>query len=230
MILGLTKISVCIPIHSMMNADFFLRRNLDILSIQKHNSFNIEIIITDNSDDDHLKEICKEYSDLDLKYSKNPRKGMAQNTNEAIKRATGSLIKILYLDDYLSSENSLYDIIDAFMTRPEANWLATGCEHGGFTSKRFSPHIPKFSAEDSDNFIGSPSVITIKNNLDIYFDESLTWLLDFDFYRRLNKYHGKPILLDNLNVVIGIGKHQMTNILSDELKLKEKEYIINKII
>ena len=56
----------------------------------------------------------------------------------------------------------------------------------------------------------------------MYFNEDLEWMFDLEFYQRLYDKYGEPTILNDLNVVIGIGSHQATNLLSNELKEKEE--------
>ena len=64
--------------------------------------------------------------------------------------------------------------------------------------------------------------ITASRNQDVpKIDEGLDWVVDCDWYWRIYQQHGLPKVLTDMNVVIGIGPHQSTNILSDEQKLKE---------
>lgn len=215
------KLTVAIPTHAMEGREFFLRRNLDSLWNQSFQDF--EIVVTDNSDDDMIEEICRYYGGI--KYYRNPVKGMAQNTNEAIRRSEGELIKILYLDDYLAHENSLQAIVDCF----DGQWLVTGCKHF-VRGEEVNPHIPRYSIDIKHgiNTIGSPSVMTIKNDHPLMFDENMTWLLDADYYARMYKLYGSPVILEDMNVIIGLGDHQMTHILTDELKANEHDYLNKK--
>jgi len=194
---SIPKLSIAVPIHDMENGDYFLSRLLNSLQVQTFRDF--EIVIT-------------------------KRGGMAENTNEAIKRSRGSIIKILYMDDYLGHENALKEIVEAF----KGGWLVTGCEHDTGNGLRMAPHYARFSPQDQDNFIGSPSVMAFENKDPLLFDEKMTWLLDFDLYKRLYARYGPPTILDTLNAVIGVGPHQMTNKLGVEEKLKERDYLNNK--
>lgn len=148
---------------------------------------------------------------------------MAENTNEGIKRAKGDLIKILYMDDYLAHQNALQDIVDAFntWTGGDIGWLITGSDT--------NPE-PKWTddLETGNNKLGSPSALTIRNDNPLLFDEEMSWLLDCDLYKRLEKRYGQPIILNQVGVIIGTGEHQMTNILTDEEKLKEHQLIQQK--
>ncbi len=193
------KLSVCIPIHDMENGDFFLTRLLNSLQEQTFRDF--EIVIT-------------------------KRGKMAENTNAAIKQAKGELIKILYMDDYLAHPEALQRIVEAFT----GEWLVTGCVHIGLgDEKPHSPHFPDIEGVMiNQNSIGSPSVLTIKNDNPLLFNEEMSWLLDVDYYKRMYAIHGEPVLLDDLNVVIGLGTHQTTHVLTNSEKHAEEVYLKNK--
>ena len=220
------KLSVCIPTYEMRGeAKKVLIRSFDMLKKQTFKDF--EVVVSDNSEDDVVKNLCAspEYKMLNINYFKNPRKGLAQNSNEAIKNAKGEIIKILYMDDYLVNENSLQKILDNF----KDHWLITACEHDNGV-RRYNPHYPKYNSQihRGKNTIGSPSVLSIKNENPLLFDENMTWLLDCDYYKRMHDKYGEPNVLNEINVVIGISEHQITNILSNSAKRKEHYYMAKK--
>lgn len=218
----MAKLSVCIPTHGMDSRTYFMKRCLDSLWSQSFQDF--EIVVTDNSDDDVIKNICAYYS-TGIRYFRNERKGMAQNTNEAIKQAKGKLIKILYMDDFLGQRDSLKDIVEHF----KGYWLVTDCVHYDGT-KYFNHHKPTYNDEIylGKNTIGSPSVLTISNEDPLLFDENLTWLLDADLYKRYYERYGDPVVLNDKNVIIGVGDHQATNTMGEARKLQEYGYMQEK--
>lgn len=225
----MTRITVAIPTHSMQGGAGFLKNNFDILRNQIFKDF--DVVISDNSEDDIIENVCKEYSDLlPILYYKNPSplKEMASNTNSAIRFSTGELIKILFLDDFLNGPNALLDISNFF--REKDYWLVTGCIHtyDGIHFERM--HFPNYHKKihEGANTIGSPSVLTIRNNGHLLFDESLTWLLDCDLYKRYYEKYGMPRILNSISTVIRQGEHQVTNLLSKERKVKEYDYLIKK--
>lgn len=191
------KLSICIPIHNMENGDKFLWRSINALTEQSFQDF--EIIIT--------------------KAGK-----MAENTNTALKKARGELIKILYLDDCLGHKDALLDIVNAFDTL-EGSWLITSANNN------LHPYLTGDMLA-GNNRLGSPSALTIRNGVTQLFDESMSWLLDVDLYYRLFKKYGVPIILDTDETKPGIliGEHpgQMTHILTDEEKNNEYYYINKK--
>ncbi len=207
------KISVCIPIYNMSNAVDFLRRNLDSILMQTFKDY--EIVVTDDSSDDML-QIWMEQHKYPVRYFKNSTgSGMARNTNYAMGQANGQLIKILYQDDYFYHEDALQHIVDNF--KEEDKWLVTGCTHAPIEVI----HYPTFNRDR--NTIGSPSVLTMRSGLMVAFDPKLHWILDLDLYRRLFEKFGPPKILNEVNVVIGIGTHQSTFLLSDRAKQIEED-------
>jgi glycosyltransferase involved in cell wall biosynthesis len=218
------KMSVAIPTHSMKDSPFFFRRCLDSLWNQSFQDF--EIVITDNSDDDTIKTIYEWYR-TGIRYYRNPIKGMAQNTNEAIRQSRGELIKILYMDDYMAHDDALGKIVKHFA----GQWLVSGCTHIKM-GERYTHqiHTPSYSQDiqTGNNTIGSPSVLTIKNENPLLFDEEMTWMLDVDYYKRMYDLYGEPAILKDINVVIGLHSGQATHTMGDERKLLEYNYMLQK--
>ena len=184
------KLSVVIPIHDMQGGADFLWRSINALTEQTFQDF--EIIITKDG-------------------------GMAENTNSGIRRARGELIKILYLDDYLSHKDALKDIVEAF----DGHWLITG------TDNNPNPYWTD-NIETGNNKLGSPSALTILNEDPLLFDEKMNWALDCDYYRRMYNLYGEPVILEGAGVNMGIGDHQMSHILTDEEKEEEFNYLETK--
>lgn len=217
------KLSVAIPTSTMIDGDYLFRRCLDSLWIQSFQDF--EIVVTDNSDDDVIEKICSEYK-TGIKYVRNPVKGMAQNTNEAIRQSKGEIIKILYMDDFLAHEGVLERIQKIF----KKQWLVTGCIHTITGDERFNAHHPDYMHDihTGRNSIGSPSVLTIRNKNPMMFDENMTWLLDCDYYKRMYEKYGPPQVLYEIMTVIGVHEGQATNTMGDERKLQEHKYMEQK--
>lgn len=182
----------------MENGEFFLKRALASIAHQTFQDY--EIVITKEGK-------------------------MAENTNAAIKKARGEIIKVLYTDDYFATPTSLEEMVAEF----QGGWLVTGCKHDdGTTIDR--PHIPHFTFDVAKgvNTVGSPSVLMMSNNDPLLFDENLTWVLDCDLYARLYERYGWPTVVPKFLINIGVGPHQTTNLLSDKLKSEEDAYIKQK--
>jgi len=190
-------VSICVPIHNMKDKDYFLKRLIQ--SVREQTYQNWELVITEEGK-------------------------MAENTNAAIKKAQGEIIKILYLDDFFAHKDALKNIVEAW----KGGWLVTGCTHT-HGKDRFNDHLAEWNDNIHQvNTIGSPSVLAFENKNPLLFDEKLSWMLDADLYKRMYKRYGLPTILNDINIVIGIGDHQTTHILTDEEKAKEVAYTNKK--
>lgn len=193
------RISVCVPTHDMKNGGYFLRRLQNSLINQTFRDYEL-IVTTDGK--------------------------MAENTNSAIKKAKGDIIKILFTDDYLYSPDALKHIDEQFT----GGWMASGCVHTFDGDNVFNAHFPSYTEDirKGVNTIGSPSVIAFANDDPLLFDENLSWLLDCDLYVRLYERYGPPTIIDSLDVAIGLGEHQTTHIMTEKEKLQEHSYLSQK--
>lgn len=200
------KISVVVPVHEgMQHGDFFLWRLVQ--SLMKQSFTDYELVITQEG-------------------------LMAENTNAGIKKSRGELIKILYLDDYFAHRDALKRIVESFTD--DTQWMVSGCVHQYSSpevlEEPHSPHYPVYTHDihTGNNRLGSPSVVTLRNQGHLLFDEKLSFLLDCDLYKRYYADYGPPTMLNDLNVVIGIGDHQTSSTMPSAEKLEEFEYMKNK--
>lgn len=225
-------ISVCIPTYEMGGRGaVFLKHSLDILAQQTFKDF--EIVISDHSEDNQIQDLCDQYVNrLDIRYVKNSenRGNSSANVNNAIKKATGRLIKILFQDDFLYHSHALEDIAGAFDLEKDG-WLVTACIHTRDGVSFFRPFNPHYDDATilAKNTISSPSVVTIRNEDPVFFDEKLIWWMDLDYYKRCYGRFGSPRIVNSINVVNRIGEHQMTNTAATEQRREnEFRYILGK--
>lgn len=146
---------------------------------------------------------------------------MPVNTNAGIKKARGELIKILYLDDYFSRPEALENMVKVMDMDSDIEWQITA------TDTNLKPRWTE-DIETGNNKLGSPSALMMRKNSAMLFDEKLSWLLDVDLYKRMESHFGKPFINENINICIGVHAGQMTNLMSDDYKLSEYEYVKKK--
>jgi len=218
------KLSVAIPTHQIERSGYFFKRCLDSLWNQTFQDF--EIVVSDNSNNDVIEDICAFYGGI--RYFRNPPKGMADNHNEAIRRSQGELIKLLQMDDFMVDEDSLQEIVGNFEDKDW--WLITGCLHIKNNGDLYNYHESIWNDRiyTGDNTLGSISTLTIRNKSPMLFDESLSWVVDCDLYKRYYDKYGLPKMLKTANVVIDVGTHRLTRTLSDELKRKEMDLLTQR--
>ena len=208
---------------------FFLELNLTRILHQTHK--NVEVIVSDHSINDEIEKLCEKFSSkLNIKYLRNEvdRGSSSANMNNGIIHSTGSIIKILMQDDYLHMTNALENIIRAF-SENNIDWLVSGCVYGGKDGLSRGNMFPLYTENilSGNNRIGSPSVLTIKNEEPILFNKDLIWLMDCDYYKRCYDKFGQPFILNEHQVFISQHEHQLTSLLSEERKNNEVELVKN---
>jgi glycosyltransferase involved in cell wall biosynthesis len=201
-----------------------LKRSFDYIINQTYK--DIEVVISDHSIDDKIKELCDKYSNkFNIVYIKNPlnRGNFSSNLNNSIRNSSGSIIKLLMQDDYLMHPNSLESVNEIF-SDSSVNWAACGC-HSGWNSEDYNTLIPRyddFSISRGINTIGSPSVISIRNKDVQYFDEGLSWVVDLDYYKKMNSVFGDPSIIAEYSVFVQRHPNQITNTLPENIKYLEE--------
>ena len=230
-------ISICIP---AFKNEILLKRLLDSIQIQTF--LNFEIIITDDSPDERLRILCgfyKKYFSLYYFWNQ-PSLGSPANWNYAISKAKGEWIKIMHSDDWFVSENSLNAFVEA--TQRNVNFIFSAyCNIN--LNNNLSKTI-KLSTWDlsllknsplnlfKKNFIGHPSTTLIKNLQNgIIYDESIKWVVDFDYYIRYLSKNNKFIYLDSPLINIGIHDDQVTksSFRVKEVEIPENFYLLRKL-
>lgn len=184
--------------HDMEDRDFFSKRCVESIYAQSFKDY--EIVITNKGT-------------------------FAENVNQAIKEADGDIIHIMCMDDYFFDNNSLQRIADEW----PFTWLVSGCMNDN--GKEISnEHYPVYNKEIyiGKNTIGPPSVLSFENLEPLLFDENLKWLVDCDYYTRLHKRYGLPKIMNEVNIIQGIGSHQATHSIKDKTKTDEFQYMIKK--
>lgn len=177
-------ISIAIPYYSKMkNADVFMDRLLKSIKEQTYKDY--EIVTTEEGN-------------------------ASENTNNAIKKSKGNIIKVMYMDDYFTHKDSLQEIVDVFT----GDWMMIGCNNNKTPVYTGDVHL-------GNNKLGSPSCLVIRKGCEIEFDSKLKWLLDCDFYKKMYKRYGSPQILPGDLITIGEGDHQATNLLTNDEKYDE---------
>ena len=214
-------------------AERFLVEYFSHLMYQTFKDF--DIVISDQSEWDNLKTICDTFSHvLDIKYIKNTsnKKNAANNVNNAVKHATGEIIKLLYMDDFFVDQSALQKIADAFDNNPHGKWFISGFTHSNEDrTEFFDTRLPWYENKyvNGDNTTGNPSNYAVRNNCALEMDDDLLWIVDGEYFYRSYYYHGDPIKLDDVLVCFREhGSSAFRDPKFQELDAKERQYCIDK--
>ena len=186
------KVSICIPAYKQ---PVLLRRTLKSVIIQSY--YDYEVIITDDSPDNSVVNVVREFQpNIKIKYYLNKKRmGSPENWNEAVRLASGEYIKILHHDDWFSDENSLAEFVNMLDQNPKADFAfcpSKNCGADGkmrYVNMTTETQIKMLHADPrvlfQGNFIGAPSATIYRRQVDQEFDPRLKWLVDIDFYIRV---------------------------------------------
>ncbi len=229
-------LSICIPTY---NQPQLLERCLTSISVQTYRNF--EIIITDDSNTDDVKHVVGQWlGSLPITYEKHVSpKGSPANWNAALGRAKGDLIYLLHQDDWLSTTNSLQQMVSALDKWPDARFVY--CHYyakAAYDAQAYRISTAGLSVEEINakptlllfsNEIGPPSNVIFRKGNEQY-DESFKWLVDIDFYIRLLKT-GDGLLLPEHLVTIGVHDEQITNACLEDkdIQLRENIMLLHKV-
>ena len=209
-------ISICVPAYKRTS---FLKRLLDSILIQTFQDF--EVIVTDDSPDEAVRELCVSYSRLGkLYYFRNEKNlGTPENWNESIRRASGQWIKLMHDDDWFSNPESLAAFADTVKQNPGASFIFSAFRNIYLGEDRKEPvFLNRFryslfkknpATLFSSNIIGPPSVLLHRNDGKFFYDNRLKWLVDIDFYMRYLEQF-QPVYIDKCLIEVGLGSEQVT--------------------
>ncbi len=208
-------ISICIPAYKRTH---YLKRLLDSISEQTFKNF--EVVISDDSNDDSVKQLSEQYrAKLSIRYYKNePSLGTPANWNLGISKANGDWIKIMHDDDWFATATSLQSFAD--VTKAGKKFIVSGYnnidEKGNVLSKPLlSPFIKKLLVKNpmvllSTNYIGQPSVCMVHRSVTAKYDERMKWRVDIDFYIQILLAEKTFTHIADVLINLGISDTQVT--------------------
>jgi glycosyltransferase involved in cell wall biosynthesis len=181
-------VSICIPSFNQVK---HLEKTLESILHQTFTDY--EIIVTDDTPSDKVRNFIANHAlkDKILYYRNSPPLGSPRNWNFCISKARGSLIKVLHHDDWFTYDHSLEVFVKTMEEHPEVNIAFSSSsvllESGkSWLHKISHKQLVKITNNPTllftANLIGGPSSTIFRKQLNVCFDEQLTWLVDIDFY------------------------------------------------
>ena len=228
-------ISICIPAFKNYG---YLKRLLESIKTQDYSNF--EVVITDDSPGDELRDLCKEYEPFfDLNYYKNVTNlNTPENWNEAVGKSKYEWVKIMHDDDWFTGPRALSIFSQAIVAHPAKSFFFSAYQNvyeaTGLVEPMKTNLIWQYLLSNnieiliSRNVVGPPSVVLYKKS-SLAYDASMKYVVDIDFYSRYcasNEFLFIPDILLN----VGIHAHQVTKYTHgvEEIHLKESILMLNK--
>jgi glycosyltransferase involved in cell wall biosynthesis len=226
------KVSICIPAYGQPEK---IERALKSVFEQTFEDF--EVIITDDTPDESVFNIVKNFDDKKIKYYKNQeRKGSPENWNVCLEHVRGEYIKFLHHDDWFFNKDSLSGFIK--MLDNNHNVDIAFCASANYNADETIKYIyypPAVKLNKlrknylflfSGNIIGAPSATIYRSRVSQKFDRNLKWLVDIDFYLRiLSENHEFVSNKDPLISIETGSEKQVTHLCQDNKCVELFEYI-----
>jgi len=146
--------------------------------------------------------------------------GTPENWNEAIRKASGSWIKLMHDDDWFANENSLQTFYDATLEKRECSFFFSAYNNiyagknlqesvylnwmGKFLLKRSPLNLFK------KQYIGNPSCTLIKREVSLFYDNHFKWVVDFEYYIRVLRKTQKYYYINQVLINVGLNEDQVT--------------------
>lgn len=228
------KLSILLPAYNYPDGIKSILLKIQVLKYENKSSY--EVIIFDNSSNDHVYNLYKIYKTrLNIYYKKIPRSiGAVNNWNLLLKQCSGNFIYMIHHDDLPEQNFFFRDLIRRVQQFKNYDIFIYNCK---LKSKNFILNRPNFNFYFKKiivnyfpqyllrrNVVGSISNIVFRNK-NISFNKKLLWLVDVDFYYRLIKTSNKIIFFKECNI---ISSYQYSKSISSSL-LKKNNKCFNEI-
>lgn len=182
-------------------------------------SDEVEVIISDDSPGDSVARAVAPFTSATerITYVHNrPPLGAAANWNRLLGTARGEYCLLLHHDEFPTSPTFIDDVARELRRHSFPDVLVLTCLLVREDTGHNAVHVPGWLRSAVlrrapgylliRNVIGPPSVIVAKRSLYPAFDQSLSWLIDVDAYRRLKALASSIHFAHNIDVASITGR------------------------
>lgn len=208
-------VSICIPAY--LKPHYVVRC---IQSILQQSYRNVEVVISDDSPGEDIKEAIAPYQQqLNIRYFHNlPALKSPRNWNNAIDQARGELVLLLHQDDWFHAHDAISSFVAAFNSA-EVDFVfcrnTAVDEQGRVSILQERKYLLKEMAQKPhqlllSQIIGPPSNTMLRRSIPVRYDEQFIWVVDVDYYARLLQAGYGYRYIDRHLVSIGLHPDQTT--------------------
>ena len=207
-----------------------------IHSVISQKDVTCKIVVTDDSTDNKIEDLCEDIKVDNLFYYHNiPSFGAVKNWNAGLKYVDSHYTIVMHHDEFMKDAFYLKQIKDSFNLGYDV--IVSNVEVFIGQKKKirhFTRFMKKFFIYHPillflSNAIGPCACIAIESKLVCKFNENLHWLVDVDWYYK-NIVNRKVKYINNIYITSTFGhKGQITCNMNVPLTLKEDARIISQI-
>lgn len=210
-------------------------------SILKQDHTSVEVIISDDSPDEDIKQVIQPFRDrLRISYFHNhPALGSPKNWNAALDKGKGDYLLLLHQDDWLHADDALSSLLKGSVDHNADFVFCQNTaidEDGNKLILQARPRLLHTMSKHPDHLllaqvIGPPSNTLLRRTVTTRYDERFIWLVDVDYYSRMLKERYRYHYIDRHLVSIGLHEDQTTVFcrLHADIIFKENIWFAGKI-
>lgn len=226
-----SKVSICIPYFLVDQRDVDYLHEL-LYSLKDQRYTNYEVVLSEDSaspitlDFEYIKKSL--FNSMQIRLVKSPSSGISNNSNFAVGMAKSKYVKIMFQDDFFAHANALGEIVNALEVSPK-KWLICSSNHYNQESGKFGPSMtPRLRKLlfSGINTVSSPSVVAFHAESFLRFSESISLMMDCEWYVRMVHNHGRPKVLKKIAIINRLhsnqAQHSLRQSLKDEVELVRK--------
>lgn len=220
----MAKVSIAIATYEANGfGPKFVEKNINSFLEQTYG--DLQLVISDHSKNEEIKNIVEKKADGRIKYVRYHRNfgDQVENINNAISNCDGDYVKLLNHDDYMETPDTISSYMN--LIKKGHRWIISSCKHYNTeTGIFYNLHTPKVENDGAHflngiNYFGCPSVALIPRGE--YLDPNVKYMGDCELWFRMIKKYGIPGFMEGHKIVICTGPHTLT----EQFKLREKEMI-----
>ena len=206
------KLSVLIPSYNYAGG---IHRILDV--IDECDTKNIEFIISDDSSNNFVEQTVKIHrANVRIQFQRNsPALGAIENWNHLVQQARGEFVMVLHHDECPIHPRFFDDLCIALAETNDA--LVLDCFIGMLSIGRMRRHCPlllkKFVLRHCPtyllrrNLLGGPSVMVVRRDRILPFDNRIPMMVDVEWYCRLLRQPTFQLNVSRALAVLSVHHH-----------------------
>lgn len=230
------KISI---VTVVLNCEKYIEQSVQSVLAQDYN--NIEYIMIDGGSTDNTLKILEPYKSSIHTFLSEADEGLSDAMNKGARLSSGVWVLFLHADDILSSKYSVSEIMSIVINEKLTSWV-TGylnfIDSKSNIIKKDTFYDIAFRRMLIRNIIRHQATIVKKEDiLKIGFSEKYKYAMDYDFFLRLWRYRGKPVVIqshltnfrldgDNLSSDYYASLKDEMRVRLDYRKLNSQKYLI----
>lgn len=225
----MSEISICVPLHDPQAIHYdFLQEALE--SIKAQTLFPKEVLIAGAYKPVYIDKLLHEFQEVfPIRFEMNKSSSTSSNLNFLVPQSAGSIVKILFQDDFFISKTAL-EMTQYIFEKSNVTWaVCASRNYDDETGKYIREVNPKFRRRLAKgiNTIGSPSVVSFKKDCFLPFNKNLVWMLDCEWYLQMQHRFGNPFVFNAFQIANRLHRYQATH--KAKHKLNSELAIVNEL-